>query len=65
MYVSLSEIQIKEEEDAMNRPFTKVTRLLLLLNDVGHCRACAIHDNQRERLQKMAVHVRYKSLYIS
>lgn len=25
MYVSLSEIQIKEEEEAMNRPFTKVT----------------------------------------
>ena len=24
MYVSLSEIQIKEEEEAMNRPFTKV-----------------------------------------
>ena len=24
MYVSLSEIQIKEEDDASNRPFTKV-----------------------------------------
>jgi len=26
MYVSLSELQIQEEEDASNRPFTKVMR---------------------------------------
>lgn len=35
MYVSLSEIQIKEEEEAMNRPFTKVGDHFTCVASVG------------------------------
>jgi len=70
MYVSLSEIQIKEEEDAMNRPFTKVTCCTSFffewIKDVSLLGRLSNPRQQRQRRhQKMAVHVRYKSLYIS